>query len=294
MPATSTETFAIRKKKFNSLLKEAEKKPKTKLILFIIANTKDPEIGTGCRKDIKSIRHMFKKLSTHMKFLFLEFVVMGRDYSKTNVQRAMDAITPGGNDIVVVYYTGHGFSFKKDREKRYPQVDLRPPSSPNKIAVINENTHNLAELFETIKAKGARLNIVIGDCCNNTIQFKRSFKGGDEKLRSSKRPPIRINKKMCEKLFCDYTASILVAAADKGQYAVSDDKLGSIFTFKLTNNLKILMNKSVDESGGLPWQKLLEETKKETHVLSKTYEIENGRAGNQKAIFDIHSRESLY
>ena len=42
----------------------------------------------------------------------------------------------------------------KRQEKRYPQVDLRPPSSPNKIAVINENTHNLAELFETIKAKG--------------------------------------------------------------------------------------------------------------------------------------------
>ena len=66
------------------------------------------------------------------------------------------------------------------------------------------------------------------------------------------RPSASIRK--CVKTLCDYTASILVAAADKGQYAVSDDKLGSIFTFKLTNNLKILMNKSVDESGGLPWQ----------------------------------------
>ena len=34
---------------------------------------------------------------------------------------------------------------------------------------------------------------------------------------------------------------ITVAAADKGQFAVSDDKIGSIFTFNFTNNLKILM-----------------------------------------------------
>jgi Caspase domain len=294
MAVKSTDTFSLQRKSFATLLHKADKKPATKLILLIIANTKDPEIGKGCRQDIKSIRQMFKKLSHHMKFLFFEFVVMGKDYSRGNVQLAIDSVTPGSNDIVVVYYTGHGFSFKKDKEKRYPQVDLRPPFSPNKISVINENTHNLMDLFELIKTKGARLNIVIGDCCNNTIQFKRSFKGGDDKIRTAKRPRMIINKKMCETLFCDYTASILVAAADKGQFAVSDDKLGSIFTFNFTNNLKILMKKSADESNGLPWNKLLEETKRETHALSKTYEIENGRPGNQKAIFDIHLQKSLY
>ncbi len=229
-----------------------------------------------------------------MKFHFLELVVMGKDYSRKNVQLALDSLTPGPNDIVITYYTGHGFSYKQDKEKRYPQVDLRPPNSPSKMAVINENTQNLADLFDAVKSKGARLNIVIGDCCNNRIQFKRVFKGGDETIRTSKRPRMVIDKKMCEALFCDYTASILVAAADKGQYAVSDDKLGSLFTFKLTNNLKILMGKSVDTSEGLPWKKLLEETKTETHVLSKSYEIENGRAGNQLAIFAIESREFLY
>ncbi|MBL7748541.1 MAG: caspase family protein [Chitinophagaceae bacterium] len=294
MAAKTTETFSARRKQFATRLKTVEKKPTTKLILLIIANTKDPDIGKGCRQDIRSIRQMFKKLSVHMQFPFVEFVVMGKDYSRQNVQLAMDAVKPDDNDVVVVYYTGHGFSFKKDKEKRYPQVDLRPPFSPNKISVINENTQNLADLFEAVKAKGARLNIVIGDCCNNRIQFTRNFKGGDENVRARKRPRMVINKEMCETLFCDYTASILVAAADKGQFAVSDDKLGSIFTFTFTNNLKTLMNKSVDRSNALPWTKLLEETKKETLVLSKTYEVEDGKQGNQKAIFDIQSKKFLY
>jgi len=294
MSGKRKDTFSLKKKKFTEQQQNLEKEPTTKLFLLIVANTKDPEIGKGCRQDIKSIRQMFKKLSNHMKFDFLELVVMGADYSKKNVQEAIDTLIPGSNDIVVFYYSGHGFSYKKEKEKRYPQVDLRSHPASNKIAAINENTHNLATLFESVKSKGARLNIVIGDCCNNTIKFKRNFKGGDEKIRLMKRPKMIINKKMCETIFCDYTASILVAAADKGQYAVSDDKIGSIFTFNFTNNLKILMKKSVGDNDGLPWTKLLEETKAETHALSKTYEIENGKPGNQKAIFDIQFKQTLY
>lgn len=294
MQPGSKDRFIARRKKFIAQMSIAETVPATKLILVIVANTKDPEIGIGCRKDIKSIRHMFRKLSKHMEFEFLELLVMGDNYSKENVQDAIDLLKPDSNDIVVFYYSGHGFSYKKDKEKRYPQVDLRPVKAANKIAVINENTKNLTDLFEAVKEKGARLNIVIGDCCNNTIKFKRSFKKGDPGLHSMKRPRMIINKKTCEAIFCDYTASILVAAADKGQFAVSDDKLGSLFTFNFTNNLKLLMNKTVKKEDGLPWKKLLEETKQKTLTLSRTYEIENGRPGNQRAIFDIHFRESLY
>ena len=294
MPEKIKDTFSVKKKIFIDKMSIQEEVLTTKLILVIVANTLDPEIGKGCREDIKSIRHMFKELSHHMKFNFLELLVHEEDYSKKNVQDAIKILTPGNNDIVVFYYSGHGFSFTKDAAKRYPQVDLRSHNASNTIAVIKENTHNLMELFELIKSRGGRLNIVIGDCCNNRIKIKRNFTGGDHAVRTAERPVMNINKKMCETLFCDYTASILIAAADKGQFAVSDDELGSIFTFNFTNNLKILMNKSVDKNEGLPWKKLLEETKEETFKLSKTYEIGDGKPGHQELIFDIHSRESLY
>ncbi|MEP6700993.1 MAG: caspase family protein, partial [Bacteroidota bacterium] len=293
MPGKLKETFSLQKKNFTDKINQVEKVIRTKLILVIVANTIDPEIGKGCREDIKSIRHMFNKLSHHMEFNFLELLVKGADYTKKNILDAIDSLTPGTNDIVVFYYSGHGFSYKKEKEKKFPQVDLRSHPASNKIAVINENTNNLMEVFEMVKSKGARLNIVIGDCCNSTIKFKRNFKRSDDTVRLTKRRPVIINKKMCETLFCDYTASILVAAADKGQYAVSDEKLGSIFTLNFTNNLKILMKKSVDEQNGLPWNKLLEETQEKTLHLSKTYDIGNGKPGYQKAIFDIHLKQSL-
>lgn len=54
------------------------------------------------------------------------------------------------------------------------------------------------------------------------------------------------------------------------------------------------MKKDVDKSAGLPWGKLLEETTDKTLDLSKTYDIGNGVAGNQKAIYNIEFRETLY
>jgi len=152
----------------------------------------------------------------------------------------------------------------------------------------------LADLFELIKSRGARLNIVIGDCCNSMIDFKRNFKGGSKVVRNEKKEPVVINKKSCEVLFCDYAASILVASAGKGEYAVSDDKLGSLFTYSFSKNLKMLMKKEIDKSVGLPWGKLLEETTDKTFDLSKTYDIGGGVTGSQKAIYNIEFRKTLY
>jgi len=205
MASKLRDSFNLKKKNFTDRIIKLEQEPSTKLFLLIVANTIDPEIGKGCRQDIKSIRQMFKKLSHHMKFDFLELVVMGTDYSKKNVLEAIDILKPGSNDIVVFYYTGHGFSYRKDKDKKFPQVDLRSHPASNKIAAINENTHNLAELFQSVKSKGARLNIVIGDCCNNTIKFKRNFKVCDENIRSMKRPKLVNNKKTFETIVRDYT-----------------------------------------------------------------------------------------
>jgi hypothetical protein len=287
-------SFSQQKKQFAEKMAAVEEVARTKLILVVVANTLDTTIGKGCVADMESVRHIFKKLSDEMKFNFIELLVQGKDYSKENIIGTIDMLTPGNNDIVVFYYSGHGFSYEKDVAKKYPQVDLRSHPASDKIDVVNAYTENLADLFDLIKRRGARLNIVIGDCCNSFIDFKRKFKGGNDDIRNEKREAVIINKKTCEVLFCDYTASILVASADKGLYAVSDDKLGSLFTYNFSKSLKMLMKKEIDKSAGLPWGKLLEETTDTTLALSKTYDIGGGVPGNQKAIYNIEFRETLY
>lgn len=292
MQLLDVRSFLEQKKLFLKAMSVIEKVVRTKFILLIAANTTDNTIGKGCIVDTHSIRKIFRKLSKEMDFNYTELIIKGEDYSKENIIEAITMLTPGNNDIVVFYYSGHGFSYEKDTAKKYPQIDMRPYNSSDKIDVVNAHTENLADLFQLIKGRGARLNIIIGDCCNSQIEFKRKFKGGLGIDR--KKVPTVINKQSCEVLFCDYTASILVASAGKGEYAVSDDQLGSLFTYNFSNNLKMLMKKDIDKSEGLPWEKLLEDTRNNTLELSKTYDIGNGVAGNQQAIYNIEFRKTLY
>ena len=287
-------SFADQKKLFVEKISQTEEVAKTKFILIIVANTIDHTIGKGCSVDIESVRHLFKKLSVEMDFNFIELIVMDKDYGKENIVGAIDLLTPGSNDIVVFYYSGHGFSYEKDASKIYPQVDLRTHPSSDKIDVINANTENLSDLFDLIKQKGARLNIVIGDCCNSIIDFKRKYNREIPDLGDEKKEPVIINIETCEALFCDYTASILVGSAGKGEYAISDDKLGSIFTHTFSKNLKVIMKNGIDKNVGLPWEQLMKETTHATLALSKTYAISKGMAGNQKPIYNIESRKTLY
>ncbi|MEO6232666.1 MAG: caspase family protein [Ferruginibacter sp.] len=276
--------------------KQAVQEPvvRTKLMLVIAANTVDPTIGKGCIQDMSIVRDILTKVSQEMNFNFIELIIQGNDYGKENVLGAIDLLTPGYNDIVVFYYSGHGFSYQKDEGKIYPQVDLRPQPASDKIDFINAHTANLDDLFVLVKNRGARLNIVIGDCCNSIIDFKRKSIGDSSSIIAERKTPLVINKETCEALFCDYTASILVASASKGEYAVSDDDLGSIFTFNFSKSLKKLIQKERDTTIGLPWGPLLDETTNKTLELSKTYDIGGGVPGNQKAIYSIESRMSLY
>lgn len=296
MPAKSSDSLSEQKKGFVQDMHADQKHIQTKLILVIVANTNDPKIGKGCEVDIGTIHHMFEELSKQMNFNFIDLVIKGSDYGKENVLKTIDTIDPGPNDIVVFYYSGHGFSYEKDKAVKYPQIDLRTDPANTEKDFIDHNTENLSDIFIRVKGRGARLNIVIGDCCNTSIEYPRAFTGGDEKERKAIPPQVEVDKKMCEALFCDLTASILVGAAEKGQYAISDDILGSIFTHNFANLLKILMSKSVDKAifNGVPWDKLLNETKEKTLALSKTYDIGDGKPGYQEAIIEIESRVSLY
>lgn len=287
-------SFARQRKNFLSQMGTVEKKGKMKLILIIVANTGDPVIGKGCALDIKTVQSIFVQLAHFMKFNLVQLIIEGRAYNKKNVLNSLGALIPGNDDIVVFYYTGHGFSFEKEKKIRPPQLDLQSIPATNKIAAIHKATKNLNEIFEIIKTKEARLNIVIGDCCNDEINFTRKFRKKDLKIRLMKEPRVEINYKTCKALFCYPKASILVAAADKGQLSIVDDGIGSIFTLKFTDNLKKLMHTPLVNKKELPWAKLLEKTKTNTFRLSKKFDIGNGAPGNQQAFYEIEKEGFVY
>jgi|GEM_PF-631553 len=291
MPADTTSPFTLRLDKFRKLLNKDKSGVRPRLILLILANTHDPEIAKGCAKDVRSIRKVFKHISKHADVGYCEIEISGNNYNRQNLLRAIDCIEPFNNDVTIFYYSGHGFRYDKDARRKYPQIDLRAYNNKkkyNNIDFINKYTENLAVILQLMRLRGGRVNIAIADCCNSNVPYKRGKESHVEMdITSDLMPPV--NKKMTKKLFTDeqHTVSILVSASQRGQFAITDPKFGSIFTHYFTRALSTVLSRKPEEGQYLPWRQLLDKVAEQTFRLSKSYDIGGGKPGHQQAIFEI-------
>ncbi|MBK5269595.1 MAG: caspase family protein [Bacteroidia bacterium] len=133
--------------------------------LVIIANTLDPTIGAGCAADETNLKNEFRQISDALGFTFQQYIVDGSAFSKEKVLATLNSLSPGNNDIVVFIYRGHGFRWK-NQTSDWPRMDLRTSAYDS---ITDSHSMNLAEVYSLLKSKGARLNIILGDCCNSEV-----------------------------------------------------------------------------------------------------------------------------
>ena len=68
---------------------------------------------------------------------------------------------------------------------------------------------------------------------------------------------------------------------------LSDNEIGSIFTHHFTNTIKSLLAKKSTSSQHFPWVKVLKATSDIAFKESRGYDIGDGIAGKQKALFEV-------
>jgi hypothetical protein len=147
------------------ILKPLDQLLPAKLHLVIVANTLDPKIGISCAVDRTNLKNEFRQVATALGIGFSEYIVDEYNFSKEKVLSTLNSVYPGKNDIVLFIYRGHGFRWKNQTEK-WPRLDLRTSSYVQPSA---ENSMNLKEVKDILDRKGARLNVVLGDCCNDEV-----------------------------------------------------------------------------------------------------------------------------
>jgi Caspase domain len=199
-----------------------------------VANTLDSAIGAGCKKDLANVSPLLKRIPFELDLPIKEITILGATFSKQTILNAINSIQPKKQDIVVFYYSGHGFSYKDDDKVKFPQLDWRSNPPINDEKTIRASTRNIGDVFEMIKSKGARLNLVISDCCNTEVDFYRKW---PNPIQVTREPAIAPNRIEMANLFLNRRANILLSAADKEQYAVVDDFLGSLFTYQFSDKL---------------------------------------------------------
>jgi hypothetical protein len=226
-----------------------------KLHLVLVANTEDPSIGSTCVIDKDATLKTFGEIAEYMKIPFESTVIYGKNYNRQNVENAINALNPSNNDIVIFYYSGHGFSDMKDTYT-FPYIDLRTKDFES---IGGVNAMNVQDIYRKIKSKGARLNLVLSDCCNSDPSLTNNTSSGMASLRSSS---LGWSMQNCQALFLNQRpTSILMTAAAKGELSAGNNAYGGFFTF----NFRETLQKNLGLFGQfVSWEQLLKTAKTQT------------------------------
>lgn len=254
----------------------------TKFYLLIVADTKDSAIGKACAVDKTNIENDFTFITD--KFLGTKPIIKtlhGDNLSKTNVEKAireiMGKVTP--QDIFVFFYSGHGFRLAGDTST-FPRMKLWPWNTNNntvwkedslKTGFVNDNSLALDYVFNAIKNKtnGARLNLIISDCCNT---INKSTK--PEYRASTGRGPaeafvLNPNNQYFRQLFLNpKQTTIRITAADKGQEAPANDEKGGCLTKNFQSTLATFLDGTY--LNPVNWEDLCKKAKSKTATSAKT------------------------
>jgi Caspase domain len=201
---------------------------KEKLFLVVVANTTDSSIGLSSKKDLDNVTKTFTGLAKDLGMEVIATYISGDGFSKKAVEKAISkpTLNPSPIDIVVFYYSGHGFRYADDTSK-YPRISLR--TSP-KMARSKSNL-SIEEIYQQIVKLGAKVNIVLSDCCNENIGIPRPVGKDILGPRGSETWPGKINMDNCNALlFPEKQVSILVGSAEINQLASGNPSMGGFFT----------------------------------------------------------------
>jgi len=213
----------------------------SRLFLIAVIDSDDKDIGKRCETDLDEVTYAFEELAD---WLGMEMegpkIIKGDQFSKAAVTDAINnwlqTQAPSRTDIVVFYYSGHGFRYPTDASE-YPRMWLKTQEDQN---VETTNLRMKEDIYDRIIKMGAGVNIVLSDCCNTTVagdnaNFDNVMVTARERVAHKRQQQGSENSDddldNGDKLFIrDHPLSILATAADKGELAGGKDDFGGFFT----------------------------------------------------------------
>ena len=245
-------------------------KPIPTMHVIIVADVVDVSIGKGCKVDQNKLSQVYTTIAQKLKVRLDTIYLVNDKYGKQTIQKTLDDLKPGKDDMVLFHYTGHGFN-REDSLDPYPNMFLVPyaqrtnwekAKADEQELGLRSATLSIQEIYQTIIAKGARLNIVFSDCCNTNYKLK-NIPVND--LSGTSRGFTNLYPDYCKKLFLDEKVNILATAVKKGEQAASHPTKGSLYTNYylqiISSYLSPAYNGSIED---VNWNAVIQGTEKKT------------------------------
>lgn len=201
---------------------------------IIVADTTDGTIGPGVVENVKNIKAFLKAAESLSSMSVAVSEVSGDAFDCSAITKAVDGLTVSREDVVLFYYSGHGFR-RDTSQTKFPEFDCRRTAAPDRAA--------LATVVTSIQSKQPRLILAFADTCNVKIEpflapaAAAGALGTEEERRAAFRH-----------LFRDYSGTLMMSGAVPGEfswYLTSGPSVGGFFT----NQLLRAINRQVNDSG---------------------------------------------
>lgn len=181
--------------------------------LVLFGDTLDKNIGVSVGVDTKGVMSLFAENLPRAQLRVTR--VEGPQLSK---QRMLDTIRKtrvGKNDALIVYFAGHG---AYDPKQGHYFVATPSAKTESKRYLLRDDVR------AAMKARGARLNVLMSDCCSNVRKLRKAVGAPTTKSVVAQAPPAFVSLLLKPQGFVD------ISSSSPGQVAMGDDANGGYFT----------------------------------------------------------------
>ncbi|QHV96151.1 caspase family protein [Spirosoma endbachense] len=198
---------------------------------ILVADTKDPLLYKACKRDVEIMHRQFIQLAAAINYQLSEQVIWDDEFSRKRFDDVLRDLSPNPNDILFLYYTGHGYNASQ-RTGRFPVLLLE------KDEQASEQNPGLMAVHQALKAKHARLCITMGDCCNNLVN---NMRGMVKKTISPKALTLtdELLNEAYRTLFLNMKGDALIASSQPPQQACAHPDSGSFYTRSFDEALEL-------------------------------------------------------
>jgi hypothetical protein len=213
-----------------------------KVHAIMLGDTLDPGIGQGAGKNVEGIERLVTSIGNALGVApnFRKFI--GADFGCANLNNAVRTIGAGADDVVIFYYSGHGF--REDGQKsQFPRLWCKGPPTDNPLL------QDIAGSFGTANAP-PRLVWAVADACNVTTDDSNALTAGVG--------PAQLALK---KLFGRHSGTLIQAGADMHQFSWYYPT-GGLFS----RNLLDAMAFEMKQGNAASWDRFITNSKKPFQV----------------------------
>lgn len=237
------------------------------LHLILVGDTLARDIKESVMKDAQNADKQALEICYQTGLKLKRYSFKEERANAKNVQKYLQGLSVDADDVVIFYFSGHGY--------RTPSKESNP--WPNLYFTFDQSGLDLMDVASMIKQTKAHLSIVLADCCNNSIPDAYAPNLARRQFLASSPSGVEANYK---KLFLESDGHIIAVGAEVGQFSYGNSMYGGLFSHSYFETFNTMVNQMPVDI--LNWQMLFDKAVYETQLKA----ISKGLM--QDPIYSIH------